>query len=140
MQLATLKESTSGGDNDDATAFLDNFEQLRAGVEDRYGELIKVELGKHYLEDEEHYYIRIEEVLRLMRTANYVVPSDIKSQLKKADTWYVDTIRTRGISELARWNGGEKRYSWQFRKRVDQSADIYRPNRPSTGPGTGPVI
>jgi len=123
VQLATLKESTSGGDNDDATAFLDNFEQLRAGVEDRYGQLIKVELGKHYLEDEEHYYIRIEEVLRLMSTASYVVPRDIKSQLKKADTWYVDTIRTRGISESARWDGGEKRYSWQFRKRADQSAE-----------------
>ena len=123
VQLATLKESTSGGDNDDATAFLDNFEQLRAGVEDRYGELIKAELGKHYLEDEEHYYIRIEEVLRLMRTANYVMPKEIKSQLKKADTWYVATIRTRSISESARWDGGEKRYSWQFRKRVDQSVN-----------------
>ena len=123
VQLATLKESTSGGDNDDATAFLDNFEQLRAGIDDRYGVTVKVELGKHYLEDEEHYYIRIEEVLRLMRTANYVVPSDIKTQLKKADTWYVDTIRTRSISDSARWDGGEKRYSWQFRKRVDQSAN-----------------
>ena len=45
VQLATLKESTSGGDNDDATAFLDNFEQLRAGIDDRYGGTVKVELG-----------------------------------------------------------------------------------------------
>ena len=129
-QLATLKESTSGGDNDDATAFLDNFEQLRVGVDDRYGVPVKVELGKHYLEDEDHYYIRVDEVIRLMRTVNYVVPSDIKSQLKKADTWYVGNLHTRGIGDPAgssahrtRWDGGEKQRSWQFRKRVDQSTD-----------------
>ena len=130
VKLARLKESMSGGDNDDAMAFFDNFEQLRASVENRNGETIKAELGKHYLEDEDYYYMRLDEVLRLMRNANYALPPNIKNQLKAADAWYVDQHYNRGFGDSAvsniyrmRWDGGAKQRSWQFRKRVDQPTD-----------------
>ena len=134
VQLAQLKESTSDGDNDEALAFLDNFEQLRSGVDNRMGINIKVELGKHYLEDEDHYYIRLDEVIRLMRDANYPLPpiNDLRKQLKAADAWYVSNdIYARGVGDptgsngnRTRWKSGNKERSWQFRKRLDPSISI----------------
>ena len=130
VQLAKLKESTSGGENDEALAFFDNFEQLRVGAESRTGELIKAEPGKDYIEDENCYYIRLEEVFRLMRNANYTLPPNIRDQLKAADAWYVEYRHTRGIKNpvggsayISKWESGEKVRAYEFRKRPAQPSD-----------------
>jgi hypothetical protein len=130
VQLAKLKESTSGGENDEALAFFDNFEQLRVGVESRTGEPIKAEPGKDYIEDENRYYIRLDEVFRLMRNANYTLPPNIRDQLKAADAWYVGPQYTRGIKNpvggsayISKWESGEKVRAYEFRKRPAQPSD-----------------
>ncbi len=127
-QLAMNRESTSGGENDVTLAFFDAFEQLREGVDDRYSqEKIKLEQGTHYLEDENHYYIRMQETIRVMKSVNYPIAPNIEDALKAADTWYVKQANTNGIGGQGRtgasekkWKGGKKYRSWQFRKQPAQ--------------------
>ena len=130
-QLAKSRESSSGGENDVALSFFDVFEQLREGVEDPFKGNVKLEDGFHYLEDTEHYHIRLQETIRVMKSANYPIASNIEDALKAADTWFVKTNNSNGIGGQGRtgasakkWNGGKKYRSWQFRKRPTEEFSI----------------
>ena len=100
LSLAKAKDQKSGGENDIANTFFENFEQLlNRGVEDSKGNVHKLIQGEHYLMDEEFYWIRLSEVERVMKEAGYPLLQKLGEKIKEADSMFVKDDRIRGWQE-----------------------------------------
>ncbi len=100
LSLAKAKDQKSGGENDIANTFFENFEQLlNRGVEDSKGNVHKLIQGEHYLMDEEFYWIRLSEVERVMKEAGYPLFQKLGEKIKEADSMFVKDDRIRGWQE-----------------------------------------
>ena len=101
LNLAKTKDKQSGGENDVASTFMENFEQLRTkGVHDSKDNFHQLVLGEHYVMDEEFYWIRLGETERVMKEAGYPPLPKLSEKIKAADSLFVSEERKRrGWSE-----------------------------------------
>ncbi len=120
VNLAKGKDRQTGGENDVANAFFENFEELRTVGVERNDDRIYLKESEHYLMDEQHYWIRLSQVERVMRLVGYNLPPNLSGRLKEADGRFVKTTQRRG------WASNQQERCWQFRREFldEDSADI----------------
>jgi hypothetical protein len=101
LSLAQKKDNQSGGENDIADTFIENFEQLL--IEG------KLTFEKQYYEDVDFYWIRLGEVEREMKSAGYPPLPKLSQKIREADGVFVDYKQKRF--------GGKNHWCYQIRKR-----------------------
>jgi hypothetical protein len=110
IDLAKKKDRQTGGENDVANAFFENFEELRTVGVEKNDDRVYLNEKEHYLADQDHYWIRLSQVERVMRLVGYNVPPNLSRKLKEADGRFVGQTQRRG------WNSNKQERCWQFRR------------------------